>query len=192
MSPRTEEQLIKHKAEKRKVITQAALKLFSEEGFQSTSISKIAKEAGVSKGLIYTYFESKEELLRFLILDTIDEMFGIAEVSLGINPTDESFEKMISDYFDWVQINRAFLQIYFGILMQPSVMKLFEKEIMAKAYNVFERMSVYFKNKGFEDPLSETRFFISILDGIYMNYIMDSENYPLAKAKSRILTMYLK
>ncbi len=192
MSPRTEEQLIKHKAQKRKVITQAAMKLFSDVGFQSTSISNIAKEAGVSKGLIYTYFESKEDLLRFLILDTIDEMFGIAKVSLGSNPTDESFEKMIHDYFKWVQTNRPFLQIYFGILMQPSVMKLFEKEIMTKAYPVFETMAVYFKSKGFNDPFSETRFFISILDGVYMNFILDSENYPLNKAKSRILNMYLK
>ena len=110
MSPRTEEQLIKHKAEKRKVITQAAMKLFSEDGFQSTSISSIAKEAGVSKGLIYTYFESKEELLRFLIMDTIDEMFGIAKVTLGIHPKDESFVKMITEYFSWVQTNRLFCE----------------------------------------------------------------------------------
>ncbi len=182
---------MKLKAEKREVIMRAAMTLFSEQGFQSSSISKIAKEAGVSKGLIYTYFDSKEDLLRSVIIGTIEEMFGIAQDSLGVNPDDASFEKMICDYFGWVLDNRSFLQIYFGILLQPSVMKLFEKEILEKAYPLFENMSAYFKNKGYEDPYSEVRFLVSVLDGVYMNYIIDFENYPLDKVKERILKMYL-
>ncbi len=192
MSPRTEDQLLKLKTEKRKVITQAAMKLFSEEGYQSSSISKIAKEAGVSKGLIYTYFENKEDLLRSVIIGTIDQMFGIAEESLGQHPNDESFQIMVNDYFDWVQNNISYLQVYFGVLLQPSVLRIVEQDIMKKAYPLFEKMSVYFKNKGNEDPYSEVRFLISIMDGVYMNYIMDPKNYPLEKAKNRLLSMYLK
>ncbi len=191
MSPRTEDQLVKLKNEKRKVITQAAMKMFSDEGYQSSSISKIAKEAGVSKGLIYTYFENKEDLLRQVIICTIDEMFGIAGESLGQHPDDKTFENMVNDYFNWVKENISFLQIYFGVLLQPSVLRIVEKDIMNKAYPLFEKMSVYFQNKGYEDPFSEVRFFVSILDGVYMNYIMDSENYPMEKAKERLLSIYL-
>jgi len=192
MSPRTEDQLLKLKAEKKKVITLAAMKMFSEEGYQTSSISKIAKEAGVSKGLIYTYFESKEDLLRTIIISTIDEMFGIADVSLGQNPNDESFEKMINDYFNWVKNNITFLQIYFGILLQPSVLRVLEPDIMSKAIPLFEKMSVYFELKGSEDSYAEVRFLISILDGVYMNFIMDPVNYPLDHARKRLLKMYLK
>jgi AcrR family transcriptional regulator len=43
-------------------IAQAALRLFSQKGFAATSVGRIAKLAGIGKGTIYEYFESKEEI----------------------------------------------------------------------------------------------------------------------------------
>lgn len=48
---------------KKEKIVQAALKLFAEEGFKTTSTSNIAKEAGVSEGLIFRHFKNKNGLL---------------------------------------------------------------------------------------------------------------------------------
>ncbi|MDR1733344.1 MAG: TetR/AcrR family transcriptional regulator [Oscillospiraceae bacterium] len=47
-------------------ILNAALRLFSEEGFSRTSIRDIAKESGYTHGLFYNHFSSKEEVLRFI------------------------------------------------------------------------------------------------------------------------------
>lgn len=47
----------------REIILAAAIKLFSEKGFNGTTISQIAKEAGFSQGMIYYLFESKDQLL---------------------------------------------------------------------------------------------------------------------------------
>ena len=41
----------------------AATKLFESQGYFSTTVEQITDEAGVSKGLVYNYFSSKEELL---------------------------------------------------------------------------------------------------------------------------------
>lgn len=49
--------------ERKEQIMQAALKVFAENGVKLTKISMIAKEAGVSHGLVYHYFTSKEEVL---------------------------------------------------------------------------------------------------------------------------------
>jgi AcrR family transcriptional regulator len=49
--------------EKQEKILQAALKLFAQEGFASTSTSKVAKAAEVSEGLIFRHFKNKEGLL---------------------------------------------------------------------------------------------------------------------------------
>ena len=68
MSPRTEAQYEEIREEKKELIKRVALEIISEHGIQNTSISKIAKEAGVSKGLMYNYFESKEDLLKRIIL----------------------------------------------------------------------------------------------------------------------------
>lgn len=47
----------------REMILEAAIKLFSDKGFNGTTINEIAKEAGLSQGMIYYIFESKDQLL---------------------------------------------------------------------------------------------------------------------------------
>lgn len=56
----------------RKAILASAKRLFSRRGFESTSLSDIAKYAGVTRGAIYWHFENKEELL-LALLDSIEE-----------------------------------------------------------------------------------------------------------------------
>lgn len=48
-------------------ITRAALALFAERGFALTKLEDVAKAAGISKGTIYLYFETKEELFRAVV-----------------------------------------------------------------------------------------------------------------------------
>ena len=53
--------------DKQQQILQAALELFANEGYAATSTSKIARQAGVSEGLIFRHFENKQGLLDALI-----------------------------------------------------------------------------------------------------------------------------
>lgn len=53
-------------ADRRKQILRAAIEVFAERGFHRTRVSDIAKRAGVAYGLIYHYFESKDEVLNSL------------------------------------------------------------------------------------------------------------------------------
>ena len=57
--------------ETRKTIMDAALRLFSEHGYDATPISRIAVEAGVGKSLIYHYFRKKSDMLD----EIVDEFF---------------------------------------------------------------------------------------------------------------------
>lgn len=50
-------------SDKRKAILNAALQMISKNGFHGTAMSKLAKNAGVSVGIIYHYFSSKDELI---------------------------------------------------------------------------------------------------------------------------------
>ena len=50
------------KKQRQRDILKTALKLFSQKGYYATSIDDITREAGISKGLIYNYFKSKEEI----------------------------------------------------------------------------------------------------------------------------------
>lgn len=52
-------------------ILDAALSMFVEKGFASTRLEDVAREAGVSKGTVYLYFDSKEALLRALVNEIV-------------------------------------------------------------------------------------------------------------------------
>jgi AcrR family transcriptional regulator len=54
--------------EKQKNIKEAVIKLILKEGFHGTSISKIAKEAGVSPATVYIYYENKDMMLQDIII----------------------------------------------------------------------------------------------------------------------------
>jgi TetR/AcrR family fatty acid metabolism transcriptional regulator len=55
--------------DKRRVILDAAVRVFSRQGFHTCRVSDIADEAGVAYGLVYHYFSSKEEILDTLFLE---------------------------------------------------------------------------------------------------------------------------
>jgi AcrR family transcriptional regulator len=52
-------------------ITQAALEAFAENGYAATRVDDVAKRAGVSKGLLYLYFKTKEELFKAVIRSAV-------------------------------------------------------------------------------------------------------------------------
>ncbi|HVI41547.1 MAG TPA: TetR/AcrR family transcriptional regulator [Anaerovoracaceae bacterium] len=61
--------------EKEKSIKEAVIKLILQEGFHGTSISKIAKVAGVSPATVYIYFENKEIMLQDIYIEYSEEIF---------------------------------------------------------------------------------------------------------------------
>ncbi len=58
----------------RENIAAAASALFMEKGITATSMNDIAKAAGYSKATLYVYFENKEELIGFLVLDSMKKL----------------------------------------------------------------------------------------------------------------------
>ena len=61
------------KEEKRIEILQAAVKVFSEAGFEGAKIEDIAKEAGIGKGTVYEYFDSKTTLFQEMFRYTVEK-----------------------------------------------------------------------------------------------------------------------
>ena len=60
----------------RENIAAAASALFMEKGITATSMNDIAKTAGYSKATLYVYFENKEEIIGFLVLDSMKKLYS--------------------------------------------------------------------------------------------------------------------
>ena len=67
MVPKTQEQYRQIKDEMREKIYSGALRVFSHRGYAATRISDIAKACGISHGLLYHYFASKDEIFTDLV-----------------------------------------------------------------------------------------------------------------------------
>jgi AcrR family transcriptional regulator len=79
-------------AEKQERVINAALKEFARNGYEKASTNEIVEEAGISKGSLFNYFNSKKELYMFL-LDYVAEMIEKIYAQVDWNETD-FFERM--------------------------------------------------------------------------------------------------
>jgi TetR/AcrR family transcriptional regulator, fatty acid metabolism regulator protein len=73
--------------DKRRIILDAAVRVFARQGFHTCRVSDIADEAGVAYGLVYHYFQSKDEVLDTLFLERWDVLLeAIREVDASDQP----------------------------------------------------------------------------------------------------------
>jgi AcrR family transcriptional regulator len=67
--------------DKRRVILDAAVRVFARQGFHTCRVSDIADEAGVAYGLVYHYFQSKDQILDTLFLERWNLMLAAIEAA---------------------------------------------------------------------------------------------------------------
>ncbi len=190
MSPRTEKQFEEIRQEKKSLILETALELFAFHGYESTSIDQIAKKANISKGLLYNYYKSKEELLETILHKGIDELMAIFDPNKDGVLEQNELKFFINEIFKTLQENRVFWKLYLSVSMQASVFKIIEKRIEEFYEPMMQMLTEYFKNAGFENPFMETIIFGAFLDGITLNYVMKPEMFPIEDIKKELLKRY--
>jgi TetR/AcrR family fatty acid metabolism transcriptional regulator len=81
--------------DKRRLLLQAAVRVFARKGYHAARISDIAEEAGVAYGLLYHYFDSKEEVLRNVFRETWRALIAtIKSVEGSGDPPREQLRKV--------------------------------------------------------------------------------------------------
>ncbi len=121
MSPRTPQQYEEIREERKTLIMDVALKLFAKEGYHNTTISHIAKHAGISKGLMYNYFTGKEELLSEIINRSMEEISKYFDPNKDGYLTEEEFELFIRKLFFILREKLSFWRLFYQFFMQKDV-----------------------------------------------------------------------
>jgi len=192
MSPRTSKQFETIRESKKELIRKKALKLFARDGYYTTSIRDIAGEANISKGLIYNYYESKEQLLKEIILTGLKKIEEMVDPDHDGVISSEELLNMLNMIRDMLSNDRRFWTLYFSILPQPSVLTLVKEEIDEMYRNMIGMFVEYFKREGYKDPETEALILGSMLDGVSFNFLYNPENYPIDKVIDRIIELYSK
>ena len=93
---------------KQEVILEAAAKVFCSRGFGSTKMIHVAKEARLSKGLLYFYYKSKEDLYMAVILHAIKKTIQFHKYESDQNAELTGLERLMvlmDKYFDFIDEN---------------------------------------------------------------------------------------
>jgi len=179
----TERSVIMNKKEQ---IIFSALYLFSKNGFTETSIDKIAKHAKVSKGLTYSHFKNKDDLLRVVIESTVTEM---TEKMMKIERN--SISSLLQNLKIGLIENKNIIRLSLLLLIHPqtpvSVTKLLEKQ----KQELIELLSSLLADKHKENSKIEAELLLATIDGITIDFVLNPNvenlenkiNYTINKYK---------
>ena len=188
--PRTKEQFEEIRKNTRHLILENALTLFAEKGFKGTSISDIAKASGVSKGLAYNYFKSKNDLM-LAVFSLLEEKMGEAFLEMG--KVEDPFKKlktMINLMFKFLKEDEKFWQLYMNFSFQPEVQAIASEFMTEFLSGVFKELEILFRKMGVKNPKEESKILAAIFDGIGFHYILEKDKYPLEKMRKFLIKKY--
>ncbi len=139
--------------EKRRVILDAAVRVFARQGFHTCRVSDIADEAGVAYGLVYHYFSSKEAILDTLFLERWDLMLSaIAEADHSDRTPREKLRAVASFIIE-------------SYRRDPDLMKVIVVEV-TRAANTFGREV---------DALFAAQAFYGLIEQVLTQWIFEAE-----------------
>ncbi|MBI9012392.1 MAG: TetR/AcrR family transcriptional regulator [Clostridiales bacterium] len=158
--------------EKREQVLTAAIEEFAKNGFNGTSINKVAKRAKISIGAMYSYFESKDDLF----LTVVERLFSVLELAIKDVDVDRDIFEIIEALFyrahdyavSYPEMNQIYLDFSTQSLSNLSgkVSKRLESISMDLYQNVIENA----KAKREMDPSIDTGMFSFLVDNLIMMY----------------------
>ncbi len=132
------EQLARREASRRRILD-SARRVFFREGFESANLDEVASLAGVAKGTIYRYFESKAELYVAVLVHNADAF--VERMHQTIDPTlspEEQIRRIGLFYFKHYRGNREYFRIFWAIENQRLIGELPEA-LLAAVTDVWTR-----------------------------------------------------
>ena len=180
MSPRSKEQVEEIRLKSSQQIIKAALNLFAHQGFYRTTISQIANTAGVSKGLIYNYFSSKEDLLEAILdqaMHTGDQIMQTLQ-SNEIDPK-AAFDHAIDQIFEMVKQNPTYWKLITALSFQEDIISKYKARFEKHGHDNLAMLTALFEGMGIENAQKEAMYIAATLDGILLHFISFQDHYPI-------------
>jgi AcrR family transcriptional regulator len=102
----------------REKIIATAVRLFSSQGYANTSLSQVAREAEVSKALIFWHFDNKETLFRTAVQRTLEPYFiNVLDDLAGLSEVDQ-IKRLVDKYYAFVSKNVYSVKFVVSLLLR--------------------------------------------------------------------------
>lgn len=184
--PRSQEQYDEIRKQKKQLILDTALELFAENGFHATSMSQVAKKAGVSKGLAYNYFESKQEILDEIIKTGFDSIYSHFDLNHDGILTRDEFEHFIRQSIHVISVNRRFYKLYTALIMQSDLTDSIVEKYSNQSKTLMMMLSQFTASMGSKDPEGDMMVISSLIKGISMVIITAPDFFPVKQLEDKV------
>jgi AcrR family transcriptional regulator len=155
--------------EARRTILEAALEEFGSRSFSEATTSAIALRAGVSKGLVFNYFPTKEALLQALVERTLSEVLDFWDAQRWDGPPREQLRFWIDAALNQVVRRPGFYRLYFSLALQPGGSAAVNKALLGlqpRLERYLARVEAMLKSCGSADPPSDARLLQCAINGL--------------------------
>lgn len=158
------------KEDRKTFIMKIALKLFSTEGFYTTTMPAIAQKLGMSVGNFYNYFSSKDQLAKELML-YISSVLGekIREINKSDKSVREKIDMIVQMYFNIAVERPEVIEYFLRIFL--SNREIFTKECtgMVCVSDFVTELIIFFDDGVKRGDLKDQDFFSAL--GLFMGYL---------------------
>lgn len=172
---------------KKEQIVEAAIILFARDGYEKTSIQKLAEETGVAQGLLYRHFKNKEDLLLHLL------NIGLVQVQYTLEPYADknldfkiAFKSHIKRSFDQIQKHNRLWKILHAVRQNETLMASLGLGADLKEH-IVKPMSNKLKADGYKQADMHAWFVFSMVDGVTSLYLAHPDVYPLSKMEKFLI-----
>ncbi len=162
--------LLDVESSKKEKIINAAIVEFSKNGFEKASTNAIVKRAGVSKGLIYHYFENKQALYDYLIYYVFNLVMGEINDKLNFNEPD------IFKRFKEVAMIKMEISYH-----HPSIYDVIPKFYEDKSYEEIKALAESFSPNIYQRIFSENVDYSLFKDEVDVEKAMKIINWTIEK-----------
>lgn len=170
----------------REKILETATRLFSAQGYGNTSLAQVAKEAEVSKALIFWHFENKDTLFRAVVQRTLEPYFiNVLDELAELGPV-EQIGRLIDEYYAFVSRHLDSVRFVLSLILRDEHRPADVIAHMDQLQRLYGRLLADAIERGQRegtvrpdvDPTLHARLLMSALYGVLVQRFLGSEPVP--------------
>lgn len=183
---------------KLEVLFQAAAEKFGEEGYSETTMESIAEEAGVSKGTLYYYFDSKEELFFELLLNWIekfeDRWNGPKGDESPVKELTEFHRVMMATADEMASFGKLMLEFWANASRKRKLEKILNELLQEYRERIAGVIEVGIKEGTFRevDSWEASSALVAAYDGLWFHWLLAPDSFELEKAGKELITNFIR
>jgi AcrR family transcriptional regulator len=179
MSPRSKKTSALMRARTREAILSSALELFAKRGFSATTTAEIAERAGISKGLIFTHFTTKESILLAIFEEQIDRILPrfVQEPIEGL--PEERLMSLVSAWVELIRTEPLLIRLSLHLNLDEAYRRLIRTKKWKQYIDLLlTQIRAILKDLGSDRPELDAFMLMFMVDGIIANYTVAPDMFP--------------